>query len=334
PRGSRPRDPIQMFRSLLCLILSGQPLSFTQWVEILRSRPLFAALSGFAGRTPGIGTCYGFSGRLFPETTDPIIRQAIFKPKASDQDRPPRPGIVQRLVAKALANPDKPLPAFPALRLNLLLKPIVLRSHELGLLPSAEAMELAGDGTTFKTGASSAGRKLCDCRKQGISRCDCPRRDPDRFASWGWDSDRECFVDGHAFYELTASSSRFALPIFLHLAQAKEHDRVNGVKALDRASKLYPELPFASFLGDSAHDHDPTYNLLSAYSITPIIALTERPTGHSQLDGAFTTNSTGVPVCPKGEPMVASGFCPDRCRQKWRCPHAAHHHPRPCQCSP
>src|SRR5262245_209345 len=211
PRGSRPRDPIQMFRSLLCLILSGQPLSFPQWVEILRSRPWFAALSGFAGRTPGIGTCYGFSGRLFPETTDPIIRQAIFKPKASDPDRPPRPGIVQRLVAKALANPDKPLPAFPALRLNLLLKPIVLRSHELGLLPSAEAMELAGDGTTFKTGASSAGRTLCDCRKQGISRFDCLRRDPDSFASWGWDSDRECFVDGHAFYELTASSSRFAL---------------------------------------------------------------------------------------------------------------------------
>src|SRR5262249_34189752 len=47
PRGTRPRDPIQMFRSLLCRILSGQTLSFTQWVEILRSQPWFAALSGF-----------------------------------------------------------------------------------------------------------------------------------------------------------------------------------------------------------------------------------------------------------------------------------------------
>jgi len=334
PRGALPRDPIQMFRSLLCRILSGQPLSFTQWVEILRSQPLFAALSGFAGCTPGIGTFYDFSGRLFPETTDSILRQAIFKPKDSDKDRPPRPGIVQRLVTTALANQDKPLPAFPALRLNLLLKPIVLRSHELGLLSSSEAIELAGDGTTFKTGARASGRKLCDCHKQGIDRCDCSRRYPDRFASWGWDSDRQCFVYGHAFYELTAASSRFDLPIFLLLAQAKEHDRVNGVKALDRASKLYPELPFASFLGDSAHDHDPTYNLLSAYSITPIIALNERPTGHSQLEGAFTTNSTGVPVCPKGEQMVASGFCPDRCRLKWRCPRAAHHCATPCQCSP
>jgi hypothetical protein len=334
PRGTLPRDPIQMFRSLLCMVLSGQTLSFTKWVTILRSQPLFAALSGFEDGTPGIGTFYDFSRRLFPETTDSIIRQAIFKPEDSDKDRPPRTGIVQRLVTKALDNLDKPLPPFPALRLNLLLKPIVLRSDQLGLLSSAEAIDLAGDGTKFKTGARSSGRKLCDCRKQGIYRCDCPRLYTDRFASWGWDSYRECFVYGHAFYELTAASSPFDLPIFLLPAQAKEHDSVNGVKALDRASKLYPELSFASFIGDSAHDNYPTYDLLGARSITPIIALNERHTGYYQLNGRFTTDKSGVPVCPKGETMVAGGFCPDRCRMKWRCPRAAHHCAKSCQCSP
>jgi hypothetical protein len=334
PRGTLPRDPIQMFRSLLCMILSGQTLSFTKWVETLRSQPLLAALSGFPGRTPGIGTFYDFSGRLFPETTDSIVRQAIFKPKDSAKDRPPRPGIVQRLVTKALANQDQPLPPFPALRLNLLLKPIVLRSHELGLLSSSEAIDLAGDGTKFRTGARSTGRKLCDCYKQGIYRCDCSRCYTDRFASWGWDSYRQCFVYGHAFYELTAASSPFDLPIFLLLAQAKEHDSASGVKALDRAFKLYPELSFASFIGDSAHDNYPTYNLLTAHSITPIIALNTRHTGHYQLDGEFTTDSSGTPVCPEREQMVAVGFCPDRCRQKWRCPRAARHLPKPCQCSP
>src|SRR5262249_38882339 len=89
------------------------------------------------------------------------------------------------LVTKALDNPDQPLPTFPARRLNLLLKPIVLRSHPWGLLTSSEAIELAGDGTTFKTGARSSGRPLCDCHQQGIDRCDCSRRDTDRFASWG-----------------------------------------------------------------------------------------------------------------------------------------------------
>jgi hypothetical protein len=316
------------------MILSGQTLSFTHWVKLLRSQPLFATLSGFEDGSPGIGTFYDFSDRLFPETADPIIRQAIFKPKDSDNDRPPRPGIVSRLVAKALDNLDKPLPPFPALRLNLLLKPIVLRSNELSLLSSSQAIDLAGDGTKFKTGARAAGRKLCDCHKQGIYHCQCPRLYTDRFASWGWDSYRECYVYGHAFYELTAASSPFDLPIFILPVQAKDNDSVNGVKAIDRASKLYSELSFASFIGDSAHDNYPTYDLLSARSITPFIALNERHAGYYQLDAHFTTDKSGVPICPKEERMVLCGFCPDRCRLKWRCPRAAHHCAKPCQCSP
>jgi DDE family transposase len=339
PRGTPPRDPIHMFRSLLCLTLSGETSSFTKWVAKLRSQPLLAALSGFAGRTPGIGTFYDFTARLYPEPTAPMVRKPFSKPKDSKpkdsaKKRPPRSGVVQQLVTKALANQDKPLSAFPALSLNLLLKPTVLRSAELGLLSASEAIDLAGDGTKFKTGARAAGRKLCDCRKLGIYRCECPRLYTDRFATWGWDSYRECFVYGHAFYELTAASSPHDLPIFIHLAQAKEHDSVSGVKAFDRAHKLYPELSFASFLGDSAHDNYPTYNLLLAHSITPIIALNTRHTGHYQLDGNFTTNCSGVPVCPRGETMLAGGFCPDRSRQKWRCPRAAHHHAKPCRCSP
>ena len=337
PRGTPPRDPIQMFRSLLCLTLSGETLSFTKWVDKLRSQPLFATLSGFVGTTPGIGTFYDFTARLYPEPTDPIIRKPVSKPKNEKDPNPyraPRSGVVQQLVKKALDNKDKPLPVFPALGLNLLLKPVVLRSKHLGLLSPSEAIDLAGDGTKFKTGASATGRKLCDCRKLGLYRCDCPRRYTDRFASWGWDSYRECFVYGHAIYELTAASSPHDLPIFILLAQAKEHDSVSGVKAFDRARKLYPELVFGSFLGDSAHDNYPTYNLLSAHSAAAFIALNERRSGHYQLDSNFSTDSSATPICPLGEKMVPSGFCHDRCRQKWRCPRAAHQHQKPCQCSP
>src|SRR5262249_21182194 len=113
PRGALPRDPIQMFRSLLCMILSGQTLSFTKWVEILRSRPLFAALSGFEGDTPGIGTFYDFSRRLFPETTDSIIRQAIFKPNDSGQYRRPRPGIARAPSHKSSRQPRPAIAGFP-----------------------------------------------------------------------------------------------------------------------------------------------------------------------------------------------------------------------------
>jgi hypothetical protein len=333
PRGTPPRDPIQMFRSLLCLTLSGETVSFTTWVKKLRSQPLFAALSGFGHSTPGIGTFYDFTARLYPEPTDPITRHPLSKPKESTQKSRPRPGLVQQLVDKALANKDKALGAFPSLHLNLLLKPIVLRSLRLSLLSSSEAIDLAGDGTKFKTGARSTGRKLCDCKKLGIYRCDCTRLYTDRFASWGWDSFRECFIYGHAFYELTAASSTHDLPIFIHLAQAREHDSVSAVKAFDRARKLYPELVFDSFLADSAHDNYPTYQLLRAHGLNPVIALNERRSGHYQLDSNFSTDSTGVPVCPKGEKMLPSGFSHDRCQQKWRCPRAVHRH-KPCQCSP
>ena len=68
---------------------------------------------------------------------------------------------MNRLSTKLLDNLDKPLPAFPALRLNLLLKPVVLRSNDLGLLSSSEAIDLAGAALNSKParalwGASSA----------------------------------------------------------------------------------------------------------------------------------------------------------------------------------
>src|SRR5262249_24336069 len=134
--------------------------------------------------------------------------------------------------------------------------------------------------------------------------------------------------------ELTAASSPFDLPIFLLLAQANDPDSASAVKALDRACKLYPELVFASFLGDSAHDHYPTYNLLTAHSISPIIALNEPRSAHSQLDGAFPPAPSGVPVGPKRERMAEVGFCPARSRQKGRCPRAAPQLSKPCPCSP
>src|SRR5438132_9936419 len=106
-----------MFRALLCMTLAGETLSFTKWVAKLRSQPLFAALAGFAQPSPGGGTFYDFAARLYPEPTDPIIRQAISQPKKEPAPKPyraPRSGVVQQLVNQALKNQDKPRAAFPA----------------------------------------------------------------------------------------------------------------------------------------------------------------------------------------------------------------------------
>jgi hypothetical protein len=334
PRGTPPREQVVRLRSLLCMTLTAETLSFTKWVEKLRSQPLFAILSGFAERPPGVGTFYDFAARLYPEETSPVLRTPLTKPKGAERNGHARPGRVKQLVTKALQRLDAPLSRFPALRLNLLLKPVVLRSAELGLLGDVQALSVAGDGTKCVTGARSTGRKICDCRRHGVYRCTCPRRYADRFATWGWDSYRERYVFGHAVYELTAADSPHDLPIFIQLAQAREHDSLPAVKATERACKLYPELSFARFLGDSAHDNYPFYALLSAFEITPFIALNERNTGHPQLPSHFTTDAAGTPYCPAGEEMVYNGFCPDRCRLKWRCPRAVYDEPEPCLCSP
>src|SRR5262249_35329911 len=156
------------------------------------------------------------------------------------------------------------------------------------------------------------GRRVCSCAAQGQYRCACPRQYSDRFATWGYDSYRERYVFGHAYYELTTAASWYDLPVFIDLALAKTQDSVNAVKALDRARRLYPEFRLGSLRAASAHNNYPFSSLLSAWATQPFLALNERRTGHYQLDAGFTTAADGVPICPAGQSMVSGGFCPDR----------------------
>src|SRR5262249_5620159 len=61
--------------------------------------------------------------------------------------------------------------------------------------------------------------------------------------------------------------------------------------------KLFPELAFTSFLGDSAHDNYPTYNLLRASCVTPIIALNERHKGHYLMAVSSIPNLMTIRAC-------------------------------------
>jgi len=46
--------------------------------------------------------------------------------------------------------------------------------------------------------------------------------------------------DGYTLYELTAAASRYELPLFVTLAQARRHDSVLGVVALAQFKELFP----------------------------------------------------------------------------------------------
>lgn len=151
---------------------------------------------------------------------------------------------------------------------------VVKQSAQLGLLGELENLIVSGDGTHIKTGASSYGRKVCDCPKFVIkngnkvfNRCDCKRKFSDYDAAWGWDSYREKYVYGYAFYEITAAASPFDLPLFFLQAQAQRHDSTLAPISLDVTRKLLGlQYHIAKFLADSAHDNYPTYKLLNHFN--------------------------------------------------------------------
>lgn len=96
-----------------------------------------------------------------------------------------------------------------------------------------------------------------------------------------------------------------------------------GVVALAEFSQLYPGFRVGRFLGDSAHDVYPFYELLSHWNIEPFIDLNPKNKGHFCYAPPLAVNDYGIPLCPKGFPMVFWGYQKSRNRLKWRCPKMA-----------
>ena len=81
-------------------------------------------------------------------------------------------------------------------------------------------------------------------------------------------------------------------------------------------------MTISRFLGDAAHDSYPFYQLLDCWSIEALIDVNPRHTSHPTYQQAVRIDRHGIPICPRGHPMVQWGYCPDRQRIKWRCPQA------------
>ena len=182
---------------------------------------------------------------------------------------------------------------------------------------------LAGDGTSVRTGASAYGVKVCNCKGNGVFNCNCKRRFGDPQARWGWDSYRQEYFYGYMLYELTSGTSHNDLPIYLRFSQAQRHDSVLGVVSLAEFRQVYPHLNVDKFLGDSAHDVYPFYELLAHWNVEPFIDLKPKNKRNFRYAPPVDVNDYGIPLCPKGMPMVFWGFMKDRNRLKWRCPKVA-----------
>jgi len=350
-QGCRARQPVSMLRSCLVMVECGIT-SFTQWVHTMRDEPIYAILSGFhPDDTPGVGTFYDFQDRLLQREPRPrTVRQHPHRrrqqrdknPQHKDKlDLRPHVGIVNRLADRLGARAWQPtpvqavlvghgdfsaLPKYQRFLQSLFFTCFIAPSID-GHLIDLDDLHAAGDGSKLPTWANPYGKKLCDCDNRGkklADRCTCHRAYTDPLATWGWDSYRQCWVYGHAIYELTAYDLRHTcqLPLVVSMADCCRHDSVLGLATLYQAHETFG-LPIRTASLDAAHDALGLYRMaLTRWDLDLVVPLNPRNQGHLQYAGPLRLED-GIPICQAGQPMRRWGFCRDRLRIKWRCPLAA-----------
>lgn len=299
-------------------------VSWERLLEKLTKRAVFRAIIGIDfDSLPTLPSFYELSRRVMPTGEASTLRcQLGRKPtkKLKRNDKLPekrknRTAQLAAIIRKGNATLNR-----PERFLQRLFKLVsVDASIAAGLL--SHELVVSGDGTCVYTGASSYGRKVCQCRKAGVFTCDCPRHYSDPLATWGWDSDKEQYFYGHTAYFLATYNKelKLDLPIYLRTVEARRHDSITALIALAEFRELYPDLTMTAFLSDSASDNYETYQLLSDWKISAIIALNKRLIGHFKYR-ELEVNSEGIPICEGGLPMTLNWHDPHRMRTKWRCP--------------
>jgi hypothetical protein len=308
--------------------------------EKLRHNFILRTAAGFTEDSlVGIASYYDFINRVIRLDERPREKAKKRKPSkkiGKGQKLPPKnPGIVAKLVNRIL-NKGENFDRRPEKKLQQIFAGVcVKKSIELGIVP--ENLDVSGDGTCMKTGASHYGARTCKCHENGNYKCDCPRKFSDPNATWGWDSHNNQWFYGYSGYFISTYNKdlKTDLPLYLRLVEASRHDSVSAVVALAEFRKLYPNLSINTFISDSASDNYATYELLNQWNINAVIALNPTNTGNSQYPTHLNIDENGIPVCTGGSKMVNWGFNRIRCRIKWRCPKACGKNPANCgNCSP
>jgi hypothetical protein len=364
--GGRPAiPPVDLLRSLIAMMLCGIT-SIDVWVALMRDEPFYAIISGFdPAHVPGVGTFYDFMDRLLnlgpkkvkhlsrPKSKCRQTKKDKQAPKDKNRDTPKHQGIVARLAERFLRQmANSPTPETPHWHFDdskfskteqvikaIFYTCVVSKSIELGLI-DLEDLFVAGDSSKLRTWANPNGRKRCSCDNKGKKPeewCHCERYYRDPQARWGYDSYRDCWVYGHAYYELTTYSLHhtWELPLVILMAGNNRHDSVLGLYAMHQGRDIL-DFPIQVGSFDKASDAMGMYRLgYELWHTALIIPLNQRNQGHFTYARPITITPKGIPICPDGRPMVYWGHCPDRQRLKWRCPRKAGKkadRQKPCTC--
>jgi len=342
----RPAKNQQGIIRSLVLMLDQQVYSITKWAEKVASDPLLLDICGFEDNAPSAASYYDFLVRLWLADYRLHIKRKLkvkrftSKPrkklKAGQKQPPKRSGTVKKLVAKAIKGKLKNF--CPEIILQKFIARCVTdTSSAMGILGNINDLSVAFDGSTFYSGASHYGVKVCDCRSKGIYNCQCPRRFSDPDARWGWDSYREQWFFGNTLFNVTASDSPYDLPVYIKMVQASRHDSITTVFALQDIHKLYPCFHFKSFVADGAMDNYPIYSLLKHYDILPFISLNSRTKAKFNYPhpDILCCDDKGNPICMGGIPFASWGYSKPK-GIKYRCWFAVKglEPPIECKCSP
>ena len=324
----------EIFRSFVAMSELGFTLD--NWLVKLKNNEVLRTAVGVCEETiPCASSHYDFINRIIDMDERPKVRLKKRKPskKLGKNAKLPNknPGVVQRLVDKITCG--RRFNLRPERHLQQIFADVaVASSRELGLIP--DEIDVSGDGTCIQTGASHYGVKTCECKD---FKCDCPRRFSDPNATWGWDSHNERWFYGYTGYFISTYNRELKadFPLYLRLVQANRHDSVSAVVALAEFRDLYPDFKIDTFCHDTACDNYPTYELLDKWNINAVIPLNDKNKGNFKYPPHLSIDDNGTPICHGGNKMVYNGFCPDRCRFKWRCPNVLN---KPClsclNCSP
>lgn len=356
PRGQKPFEPIRMLRALLLMMLLGYT-RISEWADELRNKPRLAIMAGFEPfDTPAAGTFYAFIDRLEDgpyqkpcelKTIHRIKPSQLRKGKhlrnlASEKEQRKKDkeadlvvydSVTKKLKDDLQASQDQPRPDDLLRRLeDILIQCAVIPSAQRGLLgdlSSCSGITISGDGTALPTGASPYGKPSCNCHKNGIYNCDCPRYYSDSTANWGYDwgydSYRDTYYFGHSLYQYVVSTSGHDLPLPPGIAPASETDYTLSMKGMDRLRKALKEnglewkIQYA--IHDAGHDSRGNYEYLLDCGITPIIALNPRSGIYpAPSSNAQKVNENGIPICPAGLLMRRHGFNPQKQVIMYNCP--------------
>ena len=199
--GPAPRTPSCMQRSYL-LSIDFKVTSLTEWAAQLKINPLYAILSGFeVSNTPGVGTFYDFINRCLWDSDDSHmsshihpLKTKVKKPKSKRTKADSVEKVTVAQLLPELENTKFHLDDQPYASLFKIYKKEFLDiSVDKGLIHK-NALALAGDGTPVVTSHRERKKRICDCRKKGITDCKCDRYFSQPDCDIGWDSSRDCFI--------------------------------------------------------------------------------------------------------------------------------------------